>query len=56
MAGRHRKLRRARKSGAKRVIRPRNPLALPTRRLGRRVKSSAKRYRRRPKHRTEVDG
>jgi len=50
-----RKIRRARKPGAKRVIRPRNPLALATRRLGRQVKPSAKRYRRRPKHRTGED-
>jgi hypothetical protein len=55
MAARRRKLRRARKPGAKRVLRPRNPLALPTRRLGRRVKPSVKRYRRRPKHQGEEE-
>ncbi|MEE8536110.1 MAG: hypothetical protein V3S45_08665 [Kiloniellales bacterium] len=32
------------------MLRSRNPLALATRRLGRRVKPSAKVYRRRPKH------
>ncbi len=52
---RRRKIRRARKPGAKRVLRARNPLALPTRLLGRHVKSSAKRYRRRPKHRGEEE-
>jgi hypothetical protein len=38
------------KSGTKRALRARNPLALATRRLGRRVKPSAKRYRRQRKH------
>ncbi len=51
MARRHR-IRWSRKPGAKRVLRARNPLALPTRRLGRHVKPSSKLYRRRPKHRT----
>ena len=52
---------RGRKSGrsktrrAKRALRSRNPLALPTRRLGRQVKPSAKVYRRRPKHRDGED-
>lgn len=62
MAGR-RKIGRAGKSGAKagaqsgakRALRARNPLALATRRLGRRVKLSAKRYRRRPKYRSLDD-
>ncbi|MDX1575994.1 MAG: hypothetical protein R3285_07360 [Kiloniellales bacterium] len=39
----------------KRALRTRNPLALPTRRLGRRVKPSSKVYRRRPKHRKVED-
>jgi hypothetical protein len=47
---RRRRIGRARKPGAKRVLRARNPLALPTRLLGRHVKGSATRYRRRPKH------
>ena len=37
--------------GRKRALRTRNPLALPTRRLGRRVKPSAKVYRRKPRRR-----
>ncbi len=37
--------------GRKRVLKIRNPLALATRRIGRRVKPSAKVYRRRPRRR-----
>ena len=43
--------RRKRRKAARRVAAPRNPLALPTRRLGQRVKASARTYRRRAKHR-----
>lgn len=52
---RRRRTVRARKSGAKRGLRARNPLALPTRLLGRHVKASATRYRRRPKHPKEEE-
>ena len=46
---------RPKRPGVKQVLRARNPLALPTRRLRRRVKPSAKLYRRRPKHRSLDD-
>lgn len=42
--------RRKSRHGRKRTLRPRNPVALATRRLGRRVKPSSKVYRRRAKH------
>jgi hypothetical protein len=41
---------RTKRRGRKRIPKSRNPLALATRRLGRRVKPSAKVYRRRSKH------
>ncbi len=53
---RGRKVGRPRKAGAKRALRARNPLALATRRLGRRVKPSSKLYRRRSKHRPGDEG
>ena len=49
---RRRRTGRAKKPGVKLRLRARNPLALPTLRLGRRVKPSSRLYRRRPKHRT----
>ncbi len=39
----------------RKAIRRRNPLVPATRKLGHRIKPSAKRYRRRPKHRERAD-
>ena len=55
MAGRRRPG-RSKTRGVKRALRSRNPLALPTRLLGRQVKPSKKLYRRCPKHRDGEDG
>lgn len=53
---RHRTQRRKTRRAKKAAVRPRNPVALPTRRLGLKVKPSAKLYRRRAKHPESEEG